>query len=491
MVLLWLLWNALYLGRVRFFDADEMAYLHWAHNVFTGRVPYIDFLSYVPPGFYYALTPLFWLTQGTDILLFGRVYAFIVFVGIIVVLMVMFWHMRRSWMALMAGVFLAFIPIPADKFIEIRPDNLAMFIVLGATLLQVMAHRDPYRHRYWFLSGALYSVSLLVLPKVIPQVAAAICIGIAWWVWSGQEVRVRNRAAGMFVSGMSVPVCIFGVWVIFIARSFQEISLVWYSLMTLPLEVNKIGALFPMEPYQFFYPNALLYGAGGWNSAVIANHMIWLIGLLMGAFRFVTPLLPNGKRGVWAELLIGMTFFGYIVLFMYGYPMRHEQYLIPIGIFVSFYAADAVSALWMRVKDHRMASYIFLFGFGSCMYVLFLMSGTMGVEKRMRTNISEYETLSIALNTIPNGAYVFDLVGSTIYFRDPYYVSAVPFGQWEPYLSRPLPSIAEALTSTRTSYIYQGQLGRVDSLSARDRTYISSQFRPHKTASGFLFRKPD
>lgn len=483
-----LLWNALQLGLIRYFDADEMAYLHWAHNVFVGRVPYVGFLSYVPPGFYYALAPLYWLTHGTDILFFGRVYAFAVFFGMTFSLMYVFWLVRRDWTALISGIFLAFIPIPADKFIEIRPDNLAMLIALGGTLFQVMAFMHPTRRRYWFFSGLLYSVSLLVLPKVLPQVIAAVWVAIAWWIWSGQETRVRSCAAQMFVSGMSVPALAFGVWVFSIAHSLQEIGIIWYSLTKLPLEVNKIGALFPMEPYQFFYPNALLYGAHGWNSILLSNHTIWLVGLCMGAFRLVTPFLPNGKKGVWAELLIGMTFFGYIALFIFGYPMRHEQYLIPIGIFVSFYAADALSVVWMHVKDHGPTVIMFFFGFGALLYMLFHMSGFMGNEKRTFTNASEYETLRVALKAIPENAYVFDLIGSTIYFRDPYYVSAVPFGQWEPFLSRPLPSVVDALTSTRTSHIYEGLLKRVRTLSHGDQSYIFSQFRPREGASGYLFR---
>ncbi len=488
-MLCWLLWNMLRFGRIRYFDADEMAYLHWAHNVFVGKVPYIDFLSYVPPGFYYVLAPLFWLTEGVEILTYARVFACSIFLGTTLTLIYLFWHVRKSWTALIAGIVLAWIPIPSDKFIEVRPDTISMMVALGATLFQVLAFRYPFRSRYWFFSGFLYSVSFLLLPKVVPQILSAVFVIVCWWIWGEYTKRERTNMLVLFGIGLMVPFLLFGVWVMSVAHSIQQIGVIWYSLTRLPLEVNKIGALFPMEPYQFFYPNALLYGIGGWNTIIFSNHVFWFIGLGMGACRLVTPFLPNGKNGVWAELLIGISFFGYITLFMYGYPMRHEQYLIPIGVFVSFYVADICTVVWTRMQNTRITTGIFFVGFVCVLGMLFFMSQTMGRTKQMRTNVSEYETLRVALMTIPKDAYVFDLVGSTIYFRDPYYVSAVPFGQWEPYLSRPLPSVVASLEKTKTRYIYEGGLGRVNTLRTQDAMYIARTFLPGGGIFGLWVRK--
>ena len=67
LLLLSFLWWHYQLGLIRYFDADELAYLHWAHNVFLGRVPMLDFLMYVPPTFLYLLSLLYIISSGTTI----------------------------------------------------------------------------------------------------------------------------------------------------------------------------------------------------------------------------------------------------------------------------------------------------------------------------------------------------------------------------------------------------------------------------------------
>lgn len=488
LVLLWLLWEKLQFGLIRYFDADEMAYLHWAHSVFTGNIPYRDFLSYVPPGFYYALAPLYWFFHGADILGAARVYAFVVFTGVTLVSSYLFWRIRKSWISIIAGILLVFLPIPSDKFIEIRPDNLATLVVLLGALFHIMAFEKGSSRRYWFLSGMLYAASFLILPKTLPQVAVGCGVTVCWWIWGDGTVRVRSSMAWMFSAGLFFPIGIFLLWVAGMIHTPDQLGTVWYSLARLPLEVNKIGALFPMEPYQFFYPNALLYGEGGWGAGLIANHAIWLAGLLMGAIRLVTPLLPNGKKGAWAELIVGLSFFGYIALFIYGYPMRHEQYLIPIGVYAAWYAADGLFCVWTMVQNHAGLRILVSAGIILLLYGVFTLSGRINEQKGLYTNAGDYRVLREALRLIPNNAYVFDLVGSTIYFRDPYYVSAVPFGQWEPYLSKPLPSLKEMLIRTNTPYVYEGQLGRTDSLSPEDKAYITSVFHPVPGMPGLLSR---
>jgi len=482
------LWEKLQFGLVRYFDADEMAYLHWAHSVFTGSIPYRDFLSYIPPGYYYALAPLYWISHGTEILQFGRIHAFIIFAGIAMVSTYLFWLVRKSWIALLSGIFVAFIPIPADKYIEIRPDNLATFVALLGAVFHIVALEKGLTRRYWFMAGVLYMSSLFILPKALPQAVVGVCITMCWWMWGDHSRRERHLMALIFAAGFILPVLAFGVWIAGTMKGIDQLNVVLYSLIRLPLEVNKIGALFPMQPYQFFYPNALVYGAGGWNVYLFANHILWFVGLLVGAVRLVTPALPNGRKGIWAELLVGLSFFGYTALFIYGYPMRHEQYLIPIAVFVSWYAADGLHMLWMNAKDRIVPYTLFCMGVVMLLYGVFFLSNGLHDLKKMHTNAGDYRILREAIRLIPNDAYVFDLVGSTIYFRDPYYVSAVPFGQWEPYLSRPLPSLRDALARTQAGFVYEGQLRRTEGLSPADKAYITSHFRPTIDVGGLLSR---
>ena len=220
----------------------------------------------------------------------------------------------------------------------------------------------------------------------------------------------------------------------------------------------------------------------GYSAGFLANETLWFIGLIVGTFRLVTPFMPDGRKGVWSEILIAGSFILYIASFVFWYPMRHAQYLIPIAVFIAYYAADAIVWVWKRLIYHRWSTLIFLLTYAVGLVYLYGIFFSVNTPKLSFTDTANVPELSKALATIPKNAYVLDLVGTTIYFRDPYYVSGVPFGQWEPFLSRPLPSLSDALERTKTRYIFQGGLGRVSALSQDDQTYIAAHYTGDQNA---------
>lgn len=473
----YVLWHRFALGQVRYFDADELAYLHWAHNVYIGEIPYRNFLLYATPGYLFLLAPLYAFVHGVSILTVGRVVAWLVFVGL--GLSLGFLHTGLRGKGLLSWVlpllFLSFLPLPADKFLEIRPDTLAMlFVVLGMGF-EVRAF-SAGNNRLWFWSGILYGISVFVLQKSIPFVIVSCAVTLVWAA-SGKNrlpALLRFAAAGGLV-----------IFMMFVAAIISNPSLaglmsVWYQLAVLPSEVNKLGAVFYVGPMQFFYPNGLFYGEYGWSIGLLANHAIWMTGLITGSIRTVTPYIANGKKGIWAEWLVGISMLVSAYMFFYGYPMRNAQYLIPTAVFVALYAADAV----LVIKQFLPTS-VFGVGFTALVIGMLFVDARMTGPKFLLTDADNVAALSYALQTIPRNAYVLDLDGSTIYYRDPYAVSAVPFGQWEPFMSRPLPSLPEALEATHTRYVYQGKLGRLGTLSSRDQAYIASHFTP--TYNGELY----
>ena len=499
-VFVFFLWWKLNLGVTRYFDADEFAYLHWAHNVFAGKLPYRDFLLYVPPGFLYLLAPLFGLFSGTAVLIAGRVLAWMIFVGICIALGMILVELRGArgpggvrlhfakatwgngenlWLLLLPGLILSFLPMPADKFLEIRPDNLAILLAILGMVIQIKALGQPKENqprsnrgqglalKLWGWAGVLYGVSLLVLPKTLPQIAFAATIAFF--------AKGRWR----FFSGLMTPLVLFGLW----AVTSGYFPVVWYSLTKLPFEVNRIAHVFPMQPDLFFYPNATYYGQAGWSMGLLVNHGIWLFGLMVGVVRLMTPWLGQKKR----ELLVAGSMMAYVVTFMYGYPLRHAQYLIPIAVFVAFYAADGVALVVDRVPKVPTSLTVLTntaVTLSICGVVWFLVTIFLSVNrpKVAWTNSEDLATLKRVRATIPSDAYVFDLTGATIFYRDPYYVSAVAYGHGGHESFQQLPSLSEALEQTDTRYVYQGKLERVKTLTFKDQSYITSHFTP---APGF------
>lgn len=450
-VFLWWHWK---LGMMRYFDVDEFAYLHWARLVSAGQTPYIDFFFYIPPGFLWFLAPLFWIGNGLWPVMAARMLAFGVFAALCAAVGILFWQLRgrkEAWVAFLPGIILAFLPLPLDKFLEIRPDTLAMlFIVLGI-ILQL-----NFKAKLWFYAGLCYGLSVLVLPKGLPIVALAIFF------------------APRMLAGFAVPIGLFGVWLLTIGQW----ETVVYSLTRLPFETAKIAKVFVMQPDLFFYPNTVFYGTAGWSRELIVNHALWIIGLGVGIWRLLTR----------KDLLISGTFIIAIVSFMYLYPLRHAQYLIPIAVFVSFYAADAIFLLWEALRKKLIGQTMFFAGF--IVLLLFFLDVFLAVNRPKlawdnRQMLADMQTM---WKIIPEDSYVLDLDGRTFYFKDPYYVCCLPFGQFEPYLSRPLPSLPAALETTNTQYIYEGQLERATTLSQKDQAYIRSHFQPDPRVPGLLTR---
>lgn len=487
-LLIFLLGVRLELSLVRYFDADEMAYLHWAHNVYSGLLPYRDFLQYVPPGFLYILAPVYVFFEGTSVLMAGRIAAFCIFMAMTGLLFAIFWRARHSKMAVWAAIMLLFLPVPADKLLEIRPDTLATALALLGLYWHIEALRGTKGYVRWTMAGFWYGVSLLILPKTLPQIAVAGLVSVLWCVWGDGTRGYKVRALVQLAAGMGIPAGIFAVWIGVTARSWIVVMTAVYSLAKLPFEVNRIGEVFGMAPDLFFYPNATYYGQPGWSAGLLANHVVWFIGLMTGCFRLVTPFLPGGRKGVFTELLIAGSLLAQVAVFIYGYPLRHAQYLIPIAVFVSFYAADALFIVRHTLSRLRGGAVIIYAG--TLMLIFGMWNSTVSVNtpKFALTNREDIGILERALRTIPKNAYVLDLVGSTLYYKDPYYVCCVPFGQWEPYLSRTLPDLASALEKTGTQYVYQGRLERVNTLSLRDKTYIRTHFSPLAGDSSFLVR---
>ena len=520
------------LGLTRYFDVDEFAHLSWAYQMFSGRRPYVDFLFFFPPGFHLFLMPLFAFGAGIAPILAARVFAFIVFVALVVVTMFVFWLMRRSWVAIVAGVFLAFLPMPFDKFLEIRPDTLAVLFAMVGLVYQILAVKGlaftgQKMKPYFLCAGIFYGVSLLILPKTLPQVGVAVLIEALRAIRFPEfKKQFRESFKGFWnlLAGISIPMLFFAFWTL----SLGNIDQVWYSLTKLPVEANKISQTFIMMPDLFFYPNVTFYGAAGWGTGLVVNHAIWLVAIFVGIYRLVAPFLsvtpahagvqrktktskdwipafagmtnkestPAGPPNeVWSELLIAVTFIIYIIFYVQIVPLKHTQYLIPIAVFIAFYAADAVDMLW-RKSFELSKNYAHLLPTG-VFFALFLLGSirlmqvfiAVNEPKRAWTNADTIKHLTALYTTIPQTEYILDLTGETLYYKHPYVVCCTPFGQSAPYLSRPLPSLIQSLEKTNTKYIFEGGVKRVTTLLPGDQSYIAAHYLPSPTIGGLLVRK--
>lgn len=470
------LWWHYQLGVSRYFDVDEFAHLHWTSRILMGERPYIDFFSFFPPGFWWFLAPFVKLSWGgVGPLLATRVVMFAVFVGLCITSALVFRELRgRMWAAMVVALVLSFLPLPFDKFLEVRPDLLATLLLMVGLYMELRFFRTG-APRAGFWSGIWYGLSILVLTKSLPQVGLGMLVAV---------IAMRKKALPM-IAGLGIPLGLFFLWI----TTTGDISLVIYSLTKLPLEANRISLTFFMSPDLFFYPNAIFYGLAGYSRGLIVNHILWFIGMFFGIYRLFTPF-NAGRGGVWQELLVSGTFSMHIALYVLYYPLKHTQYLIPIAVFVAIFVADLVGEMWKRVETSKVGS---VAAAGTMLVMLLVLYDAFTLVNRPKlawTNAQTLSDLSTLFASIPERSYVLDLEGSMIYARDPYYVCCLPFGQFAGYLSRPLPSLWLALETTKTPFIYKGTLNRLEMLSPQDQSYIAAHYRESGVSQLLLERIP-
>jgi len=508
----------------RFFDVDEFTHMHWAAQVFMGEKPYIDFFTFFPPGYHWLLQPLFILFKDSaNIFIAGRFLSFFAFTGILVVLCAFFARLRSIKYALLPVVILAFLPMPYDKYFEIRPDTWSTFLgFVGVLLLSfgwgelrkrdlsfgVRDSRLSKTNMLFLTAGVTFAVCLLVLPKMLPFVMVAGLVEVGRTVVEvvkqmmdrNSGFNIRNKKTQRELLHILEPLLfltlggiiiagVFFVWMV----SLGNFSTVWYSLTKEGIEGNQIGKLFIMEPHLFFFPNSSFYGGEGITLSYVTNHAIWFLAIIVGTIRLFTPFLTvqNNKTSILDELVLTGIFFVSVYGYIYYFPLKHTQYLIPIAVFISFYAADGMAAFFEKVRTVHSAA---IQSIPTVIVVLLVIVGIavnreLNTRKLMWKNTDQLKEYTQLLQTVPRDATVVDLEGKMLTWKHGYYVCCLAFGQFGYLLSHPLPNFSESLKNNNVTYIYQGDSGRLPTVSAADLSYINQYYAPVDGWYGKLLKR--
>lgn len=468
----YLLWWRWQVSQVRFFDVDEFSYLHWAAELVKGERPYVDFFMFFTPGFLWFFAPLikaYWMSP--DVFLAARMVSYVLFLGVLGGLMYLFGQTRGWKWALLPVVILAFLPMPYDKFLEVRPDNLSTLLAIIGVIGQILAIRSGKRS-WWVAAGVFYALSLLVFVKTVPFVAAGVVIALLAYAWSKND-KDGNTGFAAFAAGLIVPMMLFFVWTL----TLGDMGKVWYSLTKLPFEANSFGNYMIMEPHLFFFPNNSFYGGHGISLGLLLNHALWIIGIITGVYRFFTPFTTaaGDKKTVLVEWLIGGTFlllvFGYVQFF----PLKHAQYLIPIAIFIAYYCADFFIIAGRKM---RAIGAIGVIGAIGGVWVLGVVTAQVNSPKLAWTNEIQRAQLNQLIKSVDLNAYVVDMEGRMLFWADGYDICCVPFGSFEGYLTQRPQPLRSVLESKRVPYIFQGDTQRFPTLSSEDQAYIRAQYAP-------------
>lgn len=177
-------------------------------------------------------------------------------------------------------------------------------------------------------------------------------------------------------------------------------------------------------------------------------------------------------------MLIGSTFVFNWVAYLYIFSLKHSQYIIAFSPLIAFYFADLVGVLYARLKENIKLAVIAKFIFMVLLIVMAVETWKINQIKVTWTNQQTADYLSQTQKFIPKGAYVFDLFGESMFYKDPYFICCLPYGQYTEAFKIKLPSLAQALESTRTKYIYARDKDRLTVLPSREENFIRSNYLP-------------
>ena len=461
------------MGMFRYFDMDELAYLNWTAHMVQGALPYRDFLMQAGPGFLFLLAPIFWISNSLVVPFFGgRIMAFCVFFLLSIVVSVLFFIMRKRWTAVFIPFLLVFLPMPADKFLEIRPDTTAILFAMMGTVCQIlwMKNIDEKKQEIiLFLSGFSYGISLLFMQKTFFHVAIA---GIVIFVWA----RMHKRTIVPCMVGGGLIGLLLLSWGIVT----NNVGTLFYSIVTMPMELGNMAKIYAIPSLFYFRYIDIYYGISGWNWGFILNQSIWIAGLVIGGVRFIWSLLHLSRKENQLELFVSILFITQVLTFLFIMPFKHAQYLIPIAVFVVFYVADGINLFWTYAKRSMYTMVLFVFCLSVFLFLCIRGYHDINDIKYTWTNATNQGDIAMAqllFQTIPKTEFVFDMVGLTLYYPQPYVLSLAP-GQIREYVSRRFPPLIQALEKTNTKYIYQGSAKRVSTFSWEEQQYMYSHFTP-------------
>lgn len=472
----------------RFLDNDEFSHMSWSASIARGEKPFLDFFSMIAPGFHWIYSLLFHVSEkSSSVFLHGRYLSYLFFLGNTLLIGILFSLLRNKTFALLAMMIFAWLPMPYDKLLEIRPDNVSLFFCLFALAIHtaVVKKRIINKNLAFIGIGFAYAYSLIVLVKMVPFVffglvfllvdPDSVNVLVGWMKKRKIVLREISLTPLMGVVGFMGTCMLFFLWML----SLGNFPLVWYSLTKLVFEANSAFSSYIMEPHLFFFPNASFYGPGYLSMGLIGNHAVWATGIIFGSYRLLTPFVTakGDKKSAYIELLMAVSFFALCFLYVQFYVLKHIQYLIPISVFIAFYAADAVAALFQRLNQPLLRIVIVMLIILG-MYVVVTTTQDVNQGKLAASNTMQLKQLDILIKSIPPDAEVFDLEGRLVYWKNSYYICCLPFMTYVNNLSRKPEPLINVLERKKTPYIYQGDTNRFILFSPEEINYIQQRYDP-------------
>lgn len=463
-ILVILLILKLHLSFTRQFDPDEFAYLHWTYLITEGKLPYKDFFFIISPTFLQFLSPLFLISQSPAIALVGRLVIFFLYLTTLAVLYLLTKKFTKHTLSAMLAmiIFITF-PMTFDKTIELRPDILmTLLFFLGILILPPPGDTKKQFFRL-LASGILWSLSFLVLFKIIFAVPAILFLLLR---------QKKKIIAWRYLGAASIGACI-PLLGLFFYLSFHGLIPEFFTGVTTHAYISTVGSTV-FSPIATLSPWPLIYvKTGGISFPWIINTLLWIC-FLPSLLWFIYRLR---HIGLWLLILTAGA-----GIFIFLFPKPYVQYfIIPTYIASMTLSYGFVTFLtWIQKRTHTIIWSTVMLGLliGALSYSFFLQIQSR--ESWQFQNEEQLEVLRDILKITTSHEPVYDMVGSYIYRPDSYYICCIPsYREFVKNVQEPMLPLQESLIQTQTKFLVLDQKGYVFwTPEPADLSFILSHYLP-------------
>ncbi len=474
------------LALTRYFDVDEFAHLHWGYNLWSGKYPFRDFFYIFPPFFLYTIAAIIqFFGRSVASLIMARVVIFMAFCAIALMTFFIARKLSNTLTALISVIILSILPIPGDKMLEIRPDNIALFLSLSAFYVFILAHEKKSRIMF-FLSGLFFSVSLGFVPKTIFFLIPPVVILIYDFLTLSGNHNFNDLKHYFlpFFTGIIIP----AIAVILLFIYYQKPILAIQSITSISAAITTLlGVKFYMRPDIFLYPNDTYYGLNGYSSGYLLNLLLYFSASIFAVFFTLSSLSHKTHEKCVREFMTGATFFLSLYAFVYIFPLKHAQYLIPLTPFISIFFAMFFTKLIQHRYLIRYKSWIIM----AVLIYFCLIAKDMFIPKSRWTNQATLDEVENVLTAIPKNEKIFDLTGESVFFPDGYYFCCLPYGQYDEGIPFQLPSLEKSLRDNQVHFVHVGEENRLGVIPIYQQKIVETYYVKDKLGMMIAGKKLD
>ncbi|MDD3237169.1 MAG: glycosyltransferase family 39 protein [Candidatus Gastranaerophilales bacterium] len=320
----------------RYYDHDELEAIHTAWKLLQGQRIYIDFFQQKHPFFHYTVIPFIsYFGETIRTITATRIYMFSLYLGTLFASFCVAKEVFSKKAAIFSVFLIMSAPIFVNKAIEIRPDNLQIFLTM-VSLALLYSQKNKWT---FYLSALFMALACIVLQKAC-FIAIIVSVFMLYCVLK-KELKIKD-----FICYELVFLSVIAIFMSFI---FSGVSFQKYWIFNWFINRNFLDGFSCIKNIKY----------------LIMTAPVFLPLTLVGLAKVST----EKQR----EIAL-LTIISFLLIFFITAP--NKQYFMPFILFGAILAGNVLSNLFVKNKKLTYFIILFCFGFSIFNYVNMDFKGT-------------------------------------------------------------------------------------------------------------------